>query len=68
MAEIDLRKARERELATLDGAMGLLDPMRDNIRRQEPGARRDDTCNHGLSRSWKVEVREKKKTLAEETK
>ena len=40
-AQIDLRKARERELATLDekstsnGIGGLLNPMRDMNRRQE---------------------------------
>ena len=37
-------------------AVGLLSPMRDKNWRQEPGGRRDDTCDHGLSRSWKVEV------------
>ena len=56
-AQIDLRKAREREIATFDGAVGLLEPyVRDKNSRQEPGGRRDDTCDHGLSRSWKVEV------------
>ena len=35
--------------------------MRDKNLRQEPGGRRDDTCDHGLSRSWKVEVCKKKK-------
>ena len=58
-SQIDLRKARERELTTLTGmknrrAVGLLNPMR-NLR-QEPGGIRDDTCDHGLFRSWKVEV------------
>ena len=28
----------------------------DKNSRQEPGGRRDDTCDHGLSRSWKIEV------------
>ena len=32
--------------------------MRDRNWRQEPG-RRDDTCDHGFPRSWKVEVCEK---------
>ena len=41
-------------------ALGLLNPMRDKNGRQEPGGR-DDTCDHVLSRSWKVEVREEKK-------
>ena len=41
--------------------------MRDKNQRKEPGGRRDDTCDHGLSRrSWKVDVcgkrRKKKKT------
>ena len=39
--------------------------MRDEKLRQEPGGRRDDTCDHGLSRSWKVEVSVKKKILHE---
>ena len=55
-AQVDLRKARERESAALDEnrrAEGLLNPMRDKHGRQEPGGR-DDTCDHGLSRSWKV--------------
>ena len=39
-------------------AVGLLNPMRDKNRRQESG-RRDDICDHGLSRSWKVEARVK---------
>ena len=50
---IDQRKARERELATIDGnrpAVGMLNPMRDKIRRPVPRGRRDDTCDHGLSR------------------
>ena len=34
--------------------------MRDKSCRQEPG-RRDDTCDHGLSRSWKAKVCKKKK-------
>ena len=42
-------------------AVGLLNPMRDKNRRQELGGRRDDTCDHGLSRSWKVDVCLKKK-------
>ena len=44
-------------------AVRLLNPMRDKIWRQEPGGRRDDTCNHVLPGSWKVEVCEKKKWL-----
>ena len=43
-------------------AAGLLNPMRDKNGRQEPGGRRDDTCDHGLSsRSWKVNVCEEEK-------
>ena len=41
-------------------AVRLLNPMRDITQRQEPGGRRDDTCDRGLSRSWKVDVFEKK--------
>ena len=36
--------------------------MRDKNWREEPGGRRDDTCDHGLSRSWKVDVCGEKKT------
>ena len=44
--------------------MGLLNPMRDKNWRQEPGRRRDDTCDHGLSRrSWQG-VWEKKKNVS----
>ena len=39
--------------------------MRDKNGRQEPGGR-DDTCDHVLSRSWKVEVREEKKKKKKE--
>ena len=35
--------------------------MRNKNWRQEPGGRRDDTCDHGLSRSWKVQVCEETK-------
>ena len=35
--------------------------MRDENLWQEPGGRRDDTRDHGLSRSWKVDVCGKKK-------
>ena len=35
--------------------------MRDKNWRQVHGGRRDDTCDHGLSRSWKVKVCKKKK-------
>ena len=41
--------------------VGLLNPIRDKNRRQEPGGRRDDAYDHGLSRSWKVDVCEGKK-------
>ena len=41
-------------------AVGLLNPMRDENSRRQPGGR-DDTCDHGLSRSWKVDVCEEKK-------
>ena len=34
------------------------------MKRQEPGGRKDDTCDHGLSRSWTVKVCEKKKKKA----
>ena len=35
---------------------GVLNPVRNKNRRQEPGGKRDDTCAHGLSRSWEVEA------------
>ena len=35
--------------------------MRDKNRSQESGGRGDDTCGHGLSRSWKVKVSGMKK-------
>ena len=36
--------------------------MRDKKMKARTGGRRDDTCDHGLlSRSWKVEVCEKKR-------
>ena len=41
--------------------VGLLDPMRDKNSRPKPGRRRDDTCDHDLSRSWKVKVCKNKK-------
>ena len=44
-------------------AVGLLNLMRDKNWRQEPGGRRDDTCDRGLSRSWKVDVCENKKKI-----
>ena len=40
-------------------AVGLLDPMRDKIVGKIRGERRDDTRDHGLSRSWKLSVRKK---------
>ena len=46
-------------------AVGLLNPMRDKNGRQEPGGKRDDTCDHGLSRSWKVKALEKKEKKEE---
>ena len=39
--------------------MGLLNPMRDENRGEGPGGKRDDTCDHGLSRSWKEDVSKK---------
>ena len=70
-AQIDMyvvRKTREREIATNTGwkideqwDCWALIAMRDKNWRQEPGERRDDTCDHVLSRSWKVEVWEKNK-------
>ena len=60
---VDKLTCGKRELAirrTLDEnrrAVGLLNPTRDKSWRQEQGRRRVDTsCDHGLSRSWKVEV------------
>ena len=42
-------------------AVGLLNPVGKNKLKARTGGRRDDTCDHGLSRSWKVNVCEKKK-------
>ena len=53
------RKARERELATLWRTVELLNPAPDEIWRQVSEGRMDYTCDHRLSRSWKVEVWEK---------
>ena len=41
--------------------------MHDKNWGQEPGERRDDTRDHGLSRSWKVDVCEKKKKCKPDT-
>ena len=55
----DWRKARERELATFDEtrrAVGMLNAIGDKKQRHVPGGKRDDTCDHGLSRrSLRVE-------------
>ena len=40
--------------------MGLLKPIRDKRSRQEPEGRRDDSCDYGLPRSWKIEVLKKR--------
>ena len=59
-AQNDLRKARERELATLDeqstssGIAVTLCAIK--IEGKNRGGKRDDTCDHGLSRRWKVKV------------
>ena len=37
-----------------------MNPVRDKNGRQEPGGS-DDTCDHGLSRSWKIDVCEEGK-------
>ena len=41
--------------------VGLLNPMRDKNWKQEPWGRKDNHCDHGLSRTCKVEVCEKEK-------
>ena len=55
-----LRKARERELATLDEkstSSGIAEPLRaKKTEGKNRGGKRDDTCDHGLLFSWKVEV------------
>ena len=62
-AQIDSRKARERDLAAFDEnrrAAGMLTPMRD--KNEGTYGRGEDTapaCDHGLSRSWKANVRQK---------
>ena len=50
-----MNSERERELATSTfdenrRAVGMLHPMRDKNLGHVPGGRRDDTCDHGLSR------------------
>ena len=62
-AQIDLRKARERKLATLDGkstsSVGLLNPTVCAIKNEGKNRGEEGTptlCDHGLSRSWKVQV------------
>ena len=65
-AQIDSRKARERELARFDEsrrAVGMLDPMRDKNWRHVPGGR-GNTWDHNLSRSWKVKLGQKNKYTA----
>ena len=58
--QIDLRKAREPEIATFDDkstSSGIAEPMRDVIGRQEPGGRRDGNGDNGLFfSSWKLQV------------
>ena len=59
-AQIDVRKARERELATLDEKStnsGIACAVK--IEGKNRGGRRDDTCDHGLSRGWKLDECEK---------
>ena len=34
--------------------VGLLNPMRDEILKKEPGGRRDDTCDHGFVQKLKI--------------
>ena len=58
-AQIDLQKARERELSTLDEkstSSGIAEPYaRKKLKARTRGGRRDDICDHGLSISWKAE-------------
>ena len=56
-----LRKARGRELATLDEkstSSGIAEPYvcAIKIEGKNRGEERDDACDHGLSKSWKVNV------------
>ena len=63
-AQIDLRKARERELATLDEkstSSGIAETLCAIKIEGKKKGRRDDICDHGLSRSWKVKVCKKKR-------
>ena len=64
-AQVGFRKARERELTTLDEK---IDEQWDclesaiKVEGKKPGSRRDHSCDHGFfRRSWKVEVCKKKK-------
>ena len=63
-AQIGLRKTRERELATLDeksASSGIAEHYICAIKIEGKNrGGRDDTCDNGLSRSWKVQVCEKK--------
>lgn len=57
-------KARKRELAIFDEsrrAVGILKCLRDKKERTHLGGRMDDTCFHGLSRSWKINLKYRKK-------
>ena len=42
-------------------AVGVLNPMRNKNGRQEPGGRRDDTCDHGFVQKLEVEACAKEK-------
>ena len=64
-SQIDLRKAREQQLATaLDEkwtSSGIAEPYaRQKVGGKNRGEKRGDACDHGLSRSWKVDVCGKK--------
>ena len=62
-AYIDLRKAGERELATLEEnstSRGIAEPYARKTNKARTGGKSDAICDNGLSSSWKVDVCEHK--------
>ena len=63
--KIDLRKARERELETLDEkstSSRIAEPYaRSKLKALTGGSRRDDTCDHRLSKKLESKKCKKKK-------
>ena len=56
---MDAQKAGERELEKYDEtrrSLGMLGPLRDKNEVTSLGGGRDNTCDRGLSRSWRVRL------------